>query len=125
MKHLLGLQLWHLFKYAELTQTDKVFINFLNKVRAGNIDDDAEKLLKAGFLSESDENYPKDALHMYAENEPAVERNEAVLNDLPGELYTVQADHKVPDNCKYPSAMIEAVQNQKQTNKGVQQSCLT
>ena len=62
---------------------------------------------------------------MYAENEPAVERNEAVLNDLPGELYTVQADHKVPDNCKYPSPMIEAAQNQKQTNKGVQQSCLT
>ena len=122
MKHLLGLQLWHLFKYAELTevvrQNDKVFIDFLNKFRAGNIDANAEKLLKARFISESDENYPKDALHMYAENEPAMERNEAVLNDLPGELYTVEADDKVPDNCKYPLAMIEAAQNQKQTNKG-------
>ena len=120
MKHLLGLQLWHLFKYAELTevvrQNDKVFIDFLNKVRDGNIDDDAEKLLKARFIS--DENYPKDALHMYAENEPAMERNEAVLNDLPGELYIVEADDKVPDNCKYPLAMIEAAQNQKQTNTG-------
>ena len=119
MKHLLGLQLWHLIKYAELTvvvrQNDKVFIDFLNKVRAGNIDDDAEKLLKARFISESDENYPKDALHMYAENEPAMERNEAVLNDLPGELYTVEADDKVPDNCKYPLAMTEAAQNQKQS----------
>ena len=34
-----------------------------------------------------DENYyPKDALHMKAENEPAIGRNEAVLNNFPGEL---------------------------------------
>ena len=87
-----------------------------NKVRAGNIDDDAEKLLKARFISESDENYPKDALHMYTENKPAMERNEAVLNDFPGELYTVEADDKAADNCKYPLIMIEAAQNQKKTN---------
>ena len=31
---------------------------------------------------------------MYAENEPAVNRNEAVLNNLPGELYTIEADDK-------------------------------
>ena len=36
MKHLLGFQLWHFFKYAELTevlrQKDKLLINLLNKV---------------------------------------------------------------------------------------------
>ena len=36
MKHLLGLQLWYLFKYAELTevvkQNDKLFIELLNIV---------------------------------------------------------------------------------------------
>ena len=44
MKHLLGLQLWHLFKYVESTevvrQNDKLFIDLPSKVRVDNIDDD-------------------------------------------------------------------------------------
>ena len=111
MKHLLGLQLWHLFQYAELTevarQKDQLFIDLLNKVRVGNTDD-IEKLLKARFIYESDENYPVDALHMYSENEPALKRNEAVSNNLPGELCTIKADEKIPDNCKYPLTLTEA-----------------
>ena len=117
MKHLLGLQLLHLFKYAELAevarQNDKLFIELLNKVRIGNIDDDEENLRKARFTHESDENYPKDALHMYAEDEPAMKRNEAVLNELPGELYIIEANDKIPDNCKYTLSSIQAAQNQK------------
>ena len=27
---------------------------------------------------------------MYAENEPVTKRNDAVLNDLPGEVYTIE-----------------------------------
>ena len=117
MKHLLSLQLWHFFKYAELTevvrQNDKIFINLLNKVQVGNIDDDVEKLLKARSIRESDENYPKDALHIYVENEPAMKRNKAVLNELPGELYTVESNDKIPDNCKCPLALIQGEENQK------------
>ena len=109
MKHLLGLQFWHLLKYAELTeavrQNDKLFINLLNKVRVGNIDDDVENLLRARFICESDETYPKD--------EPAMKRHEAVLNDLPGDPYTIEVIDKIPDNCKYPLALIQAAQNQK------------
>ena len=85
MKHLLDLQLWCLYEYAELPevlkQNDKLFINLLNEVRPGNIDDEVENLLKARFICENDENNPKDALHMYAENNPAMKRNENVLND--------------------------------------------
>ena len=85
----------------------------LNKVRVGNVHDDVEQLLKARFVFDSDENYyPKDALHMYAENEPAIGRNEAVLNNLPGEFYTIEADDKILNNCKCPLAMILAAQNQ-------------
>ena len=89
-----------------------------NNVQVGKIDDDVEKLLKARFIHESDENYPKDALHMYAENEPAMKRNDVALNDVPGELYTIEADDKIPDSCKYSLATIQAAQNQKQTNTG-------
>ena len=91
----------------------------LNKVQVGKIDDDVEKLLKARFIHASDENYSKDALHMYAENEPAMKWNDdVVLNDLPGELYTIEADDKNPDNCKYPLATIHTIQDQKRTNIG-------
>ena len=69
MKHLLGQQLWRLFKHAELTkvvrQNNKLFIDLPNKVRVGKIDDDIEKLLKARFIHESNENYRSDTLHMY------------------------------------------------------------
>ena len=51
---------------------------------------------------------------MYAENEPAIKRNEALLNALPGELYTIEADDKIPNNCIY-LVTTQAAQNQKQT----------
>ena len=58
MKHLLGFQLWHLFKYGELTevvkQNDELFIDWLDKVQLGNIEEDVENLLKARFIHKSD-----------------------------------------------------------------------
>ena len=47
MKHLLGLQLWHLLKYGKLTEVvrpnDKLFIDLLNNVRVSNFDNGLEK----------------------------------------------------------------------------------
>ena len=90
----------------------------LKKLLVIGIDDDAEKLLEARFVRESDENYPKYALHIHAKNEPAIKRNEAVLDDLLGELHKTEALNKIPDICKYPLTTIQAAQNQKQANTG-------
>ena len=70
----------------------------LKKVRLGKIDDDVENLIKARFICKSDENYPKDALHMYAKNETSMKSNEALLNKLPGQLYTMEANGKMIDS---------------------------
>ena len=56
-------------------------------------------------------NYPKDALHIYLENDPAVKKDDAVLNGLPGELYTIEDDVKIPDYCKCPFVTYQAGQN--------------
>ena len=93
---------------------DKTVCRRVSKVWVGNIDDNVEKLLKARFINKFDENCPKDAMHVYTENEPVKKRNDAILNDLSGEFYTID---KIPDKCKYSLATIQAAQNQKQTNK--------
>ena len=69
-------------------------------------------------LSKNENYYPKNALHIYTENEPPIDRNEVVLNNLPGEPYTIEVDDKITDNCKYQLTMILAAQKQKQTNTG-------
>ena len=56
---------------------------------------------------------------MYTENKPGLKRNEAVLNHLPGEIYKIEADDKILDNCKYLLTTIHAAQNQKQASARV------
>ena len=53
---------------------------------------------------------------MYAKSEPAMKRSNAVLNNLPNELYTMEVGDKISGNCKYPLSIIQAAQNQRQRN---------
>ena len=50
-----------------------MFIDFLNNVWVGKIDDDVEKSFKGRFIHESDCNNSKDPLHMLTEIETAKE----------------------------------------------------
>ena len=93
-------------------------MDVLKNFRVGKIDDDVQELLKARFINKSDENYPKEAFQIYAENERAMKKNTFVLNDLRDELYTIIVTDKVPDNCKYQMTLMQAAQNQKETITG-------
>ena len=72
MNQLLSLQLWYLFKYAELTEvprkSDQTFANVLNNVLLSIEDENIERLLKVKFIDQSDKSYPH--VNMYTKNAP-------------------------------------------------------
>ena len=67
--------LWKLFKLAELCEVmrqrgDSDLIDLLNKVRTASLEENDENILKSRFLSQNDDSYPTDALHIFEENKP-------------------------------------------------------
>ena len=56
------------------------------EVQVGNINDDIETLLKSWFINQSDENYPKDDLHIYTKE--AIKRNKVVAGCIQKKLIT-------------------------------------
>ena len=126
---LLSLNLWHMFQFAEFTEVmrqkgDAKFINLLNKIRIGDIDGDRQQKLKAGFVNETADNYPRNAVHMFAENYANVVHNKKILDTLPGELSRINAVDNIPADCKYPHQSIVSVQNRKQTDTEGLEKCL-
>ena len=89
---LLSLNFWHMFQFAELEEVtrqkcDAEFINLLNKIRIGDIDEDVQQKLKARFVNETADNYLQNAVHMFAENYPTVIHDKKILETLSGELH--------------------------------------
>ena len=79
------LNLWHMFQFAELIEvvrqrSDTKFIDLLNKIRVGNVDEDVQKQIRKRFLEEFDINYPENSLYMLAENCPTVKQNRKFLD---------------------------------------------
>ena len=99
MNKLLFLELWHLFKYAEITEavrhSDRTFVNVLNSVCLGTADENIENFLKARFIDPPDKNYSHNALHMYTKNARTILRNQNVLKNLPSEVYSIESNEKM------------------------------
>ena len=79
------LNLWHMFQFTELTEvvrqrSDTKFIDLLNKIRVGNVDEDVQKQIRERFLEEFDISYPENSLYMLAKNCPTVKQNCKLLD---------------------------------------------
>jgi hypothetical protein len=73
----------------------------LNQIRVGELDYDDidnEQLLKTRFISKTDQNYPSDATHSFAENAPADKYNNVMLDKLQGIKYEIYAPDELPKN---------------------------
>ena len=95
---------------------DEIFINLLNQVRVGNVDENVEHLLRSRFINKHDPSYPTGALHIFAENSPMKVHNEVMLSKLPTTLISIQAEDELPKNCRN-SVIIEA-KNRRQSETG-------
>ena len=95
---------------------DNVFIDLLNKVRIGELDIDAENIMKSRFINRSDPNYPIDAIHIFEENKPVNRHNEDMLNTNENALYSIQAVDEIPKNVS--QAQINRALNKNQSETG-------
>ena len=75
-----------------------IICHFIDQSSDSNIGKNTKYLLRARFIKQSDENCPNNAWHIYVETEPAVKRNQDVLNYLPGESYLIKTDGKKNSN---------------------------
>ena len=53
--------------------------------------------------------HPKYALHMYAENKPSVDYNELMLNEILGELISINATDEVPQEIHFSDKQTETI----------------
>ena len=96
---------WHIFKMAELTQImrqkdDLAFTQLLNRVRTASHTDDDIRYIQSRTVTPGDENYPSDALHIFAENAPVDEYNINRLEQISSPQYVLKASDQIPPHVK-------------------------
>ena len=122
-KSYVAYELWKMFRLVELMEVmrhkgDTSFIYLLNQIRVGNIDESSEMIIQSRFIDGEDSNYPKQALHIFAENAPVSTHNDTMLNQLSGLPIEIKAIDIVPSNCGFTGSDIIAAQNHKPSDTG-------
>ena len=123
-------ELWNMFRLVELTEVmrqkgDTSFIYLFNQIRVGNIDESSEMITQSRFIDSEDSNYPKQALHIFAENAPVSTHSDTMLNQLAGLPIEIDAIDIVLSNYGFTESDIIAAQNRKPSDTGGLVKCLT
>ncbi|XP_066928290.1 uncharacterized protein [Clytia hemisphaerica] len=90
MQSIVGFELWRSFQMAELTEVmrqrdDIDFVDLLNQVCLGELNEEKEELLKSRFITKDSPDYPANITYIYAENKPVDLYNLQMLEKLPTE----------------------------------------
>ena len=96
----------------------------LNQIRVGRIDESSEMIIQSRFIDSEDTNYPKEALHIFAENGPVLIHNDSMLSQLAGLPIEIEAINIVPSNCGFTESETIAEQNRKPFDTGGLVKCL-
>ena len=94
---------WHLFSMIELTEImrqkdDHPFAEMLNRFRTACQTEEDIKCIQSRSINPEDDNYPSDAIHVFAENSPVNEHNKSKLDQLPGPVFQLRATDQYPKN---------------------------
>ena len=96
---------WRLFQIIELDQTmcqqgDNTFTGLLNRVRTctGTPSDEDCEILSERIVSKSDDNYCKEAIHIWEENQPVDAHDEEMLDMINENLVTIIAHDVFPSS---------------------------
>ena len=87
--------LWkELFKMYELVdimrqKEDHEFAQLLNRLRLNEMTEEDKNKLQTRVVDRHSDDYPKDALHLFAENLGVDNHNEKILNQMPGEKVVI------------------------------------
>ena len=91
----LGQNLWkELFTMYELVdimrqKDDLAFAQLLNRLRLNEMTEEDKQKLQTCVVDNEIDDYPKDALHLFAENFYVDQHNDTILSQLPGEKFII------------------------------------
>ena len=98
--------------YDIMRQKDDLdFAHLLNRLRLNEMTEEDKKKLQTRIVDRDTDDYPKDALHLFAENTFVNEHNNKILSQMPGEKVVI------PCNDIVVSANIPAKECQNLINK--------
>ena len=77
---------------------DKAFTELLNRFRTASQTEEDIQVIQSRHISPTDENYPSNALHIWAENATVDQHNNAHLEKISAPLHRLKAVDQYPPN---------------------------